>query len=110
MLRERSRQLRCRHAVLCHGATADVRHALALPSRRCCVAHSPLTAAGERVAGFLTYATSALTVALLLIWATPPEWGTSNIFVYVGICSLMGSLSVVSCKVGALSLKLLHLL
>ena len=50
-------------------------------------------------AGFLTYAATALAVVVLLIWGAPPEWGTTNIFVYVGICSLMGSLSVVSCKV-----------
>jgi Magnesium transporter NIPA len=47
----------------------------------------------------LTYAATALAVVLLLIWGTPPEWGTNNVFVYLGICSLMGSLSVVSCKV-----------
>jgi Magnesium transporter NIPA len=50
-------------------------------------------------AGFLTYAASALAVVVMLIWGAPPEWGTTNVFVYLGICSLMGSLSVVSCKV-----------
>jgi Magnesium transporter NIPA len=50
-------------------------------------------------AGFLTYAASALAVVVVLIWGAPPEWGTTNVFVYLGICSLMGSLSVVSCKV-----------
>lgn len=60
-------------------------------------------------AGFLTYAASALAVVVVLIWGTPPEWGTTNVFVYLGICSLMGSLSVVSCKVpgiAAVSLRL----
>ena len=60
-------------------------------------------------AGFLTYAASALAVVVVLIWGAPPDWGTTNVFVYLGICSLMGSLSVVSCKVsgiGAVSVPL----
>ncbi len=49
--------------------------------------------------GFLTYVATAVVGTVLLIWVTPPELGTTNIFVYVGICSIVGSLSVVSCKV-----------
>ena len=41
-------------------------------------------------------------MVVVLIWGAPPEWGTTNVFVYLGICSLMGSLSVVSCKVSGI--------
>lgn len=54
----------------------------------------------ESASGFLTYVAAAIVATVLLIWVTPPEWGTTNIFIYVSICSLVGSLSVVSCKVG----------
>ena len=52
-----------------------------------------------RVAGFLTYVVAALTATLLLVFAVAPVHGTSNVFVYIAICSIVGSLSVVSCKV-----------
>jgi hypothetical protein len=35
-----------------------------------------------------------------MYWIAPRQ-GTTNIFVYLGICSTAGSLSVISCKVGA---------
>ena len=50
-------------------------------------------------AGFLLYVVLAIGVALVLIIHTAPRHGTSNVLVYVAICSLVGSLSVMSCKV-----------
>ena len=50
-------------------------------------------------AGFLLYAVGALTLALFLIFVAAPSHGTTNIFVYVGICSLAGSITVMSVKV-----------
>lgn len=50
--------------------------------------------------GFLLYSITALGIILYLVWGVTPEVATSNIFVYIGICSLAGSLSVMSCKVG----------
>lgn len=50
-------------------------------------------------AAFITYAILALVVIIILIWFVSPAQGTTNIFVYIGICSLAGSLSVMSCKV-----------
>ncbi len=50
-------------------------------------------------AGFLLYVTAAITATVLLIFVVAPVHGTSNICVYVAICSVVGSLSVVSCKV-----------
>ena len=56
--------------------------------------------------GFVTYA--ALTVGLAAYLATRvyPTHGTNNILVPIGICSLIGSLSVMSCKALGTALKL----
>ena len=54
-------------------------------------------------AGFLLYVVLAIGVALVLIIHTAPRHGTSNVLVYVAICSLVGSLSVMSCKVRLLA-------
>ena len=56
--------------------------------------------------GFLCYAVVALTATWALIWRVPPEIQSGNILVYVAICSIVGSLSVVSCKALGIALKL----
>lgn len=56
--------------------------------------------------GFLLYVVLAIGVALVLIIHTAPRHGTSNVLVYVAICSLVGSLSVMSCKALGIALKL----
>lgn len=56
--------------------------------------------------GFLLYAAVALGATSSLIWRVAPEIQTSNILVYVGICSIVGSLSVVSCKALGTAIKL----
>lgn len=43
--------------------------------------------------GFLLYVAAALASTLYLIFRVPPEVQTSNILVYVAICSIVGSLS-----------------
>lgn len=48
---------------------------------------------------FLLYTAAAVSVMLYLIYWAAPRHGTSNIFIYLGICSTAGSLSVISCKV-----------
>ena len=55
---------------------------------------------------FVAYVIFALLiVAVLIIWGSP-RYGESQILVYVCICSLMGSLSVVSCKALGIAIKL----
>ncbi len=49
-------------------------------------------------AAFLGYTVFAVSVIVFLIFYVAPQHGTSSIFVYIGICSLAGSLSVMSCK------------
>lgn len=55
---------------------------------------------------FLGYAAFAVLVIVFLILYVAPQHGTTNIFVYISICSLAGSLSVMSCKALGIALKL----
>jgi len=55
---------------------------------------------------FLLYVAVAVGTTLVLIWVVPSERATTNIFIYVAICSIVGSLSVVSCKALGIALKL----
>lgn len=55
---------------------------------------------------FLLYVLAALGSTLYLILAVSPEVQASNILVYVAICSIVGSLSVMSCKALGIALKL----
>ncbi|KAF7840171.1 putative magnesium transporter NIPA6 [Senna tora] len=55
---------------------------------------------------FLLYTASAVAVALLLILYCAPLYGQTNIFIYIGICSLMGSLTVMSVKAIGTAIKL----
>ena len=43
---------------------------------------------------FLLYAASVIAIVLVLIFHFAPTWGHTHVMVFVGICSLMGSLSV----------------
>ncbi|KAG1052902.1 hypothetical protein G6F46_001856 [Rhizopus delemar] len=45
--------------------------------------------------GFLVYAFIAVAVSLFLVFYCAPRWGKSNMLVYICVCSLIGSLSVV---------------
>lgn len=55
---------------------------------------------------FLIYAFSTVATILFLIFYVAPLLGATNMLVYIGICSLVGSLSVMSCKVLGIALKL----
>ncbi|XP_061350023.1 probable magnesium transporter NIPA7 isoform X2 [Gastrolobium bilobum] len=55
---------------------------------------------------FLLYTASAMAVALFLILYCVPRYGQTNIFVYVGICSIIGSLTVMSIKAIGIAIKL----
>jgi len=45
---------------------------------------------------FLTYAIVSILGSILIIWKIAPKYGTKYMQVYIGICSLIGSLSVVT--------------
>lgn len=55
---------------------------------------------------FILYAFSVAAVVVILIVHFVPRIGHSHILVYIGICSLMGSLSVMSCKALGIAVKL----
>ncbi|GAB4836114.1 hypothetical protein Ancab_001031 [Ancistrocladus abbreviatus] len=55
---------------------------------------------------FLLYTASAIAVALVLILYCGPRYGQTNIMVYIGICSIIGSLTVMSIKAVGIAIKL----
>ncbi|KAJ4716734.1 Protein of unknown function (DUF803) [Melia azedarach] len=55
---------------------------------------------------FLIYVAATLSVVLALVLHFEPHYGQTNILVYLGICSLMGSLTVVSIKAIGIAIKL----
>ncbi|KAE8669949.1 putative magnesium transporter NIPA4 [Hibiscus syriacus] len=55
---------------------------------------------------FLVYVAASLSAVLALVLHFEPRYGQTNILVYLGICSLMGSLTVVSIKAIGIAIKL----
>ncbi|KAI8332302.1 magnesium transporter NIPA-domain-containing protein [Chlamydoabsidia padenii] len=45
--------------------------------------------------GFMTYSVFAVGLSLFLVFYCGPRWGSKNMLVYITVCSLIGSLSVV---------------
>eukprot|EP01023_Acetabularia_acetabulum_P027016 TRINITY_DN2555_c0_g1_i4.p2 TRINITY_DN2555_c0_g1~~TRINITY_DN2555_c0_g1_i4.p2 ORF type:complete len:361 (+),score=23.10 TRINITY_DN2555_c0_g1_i4:115-1197(+) len=56
--------------------------------------------------GFMAYTILAIISTIFLIFILAPQYGERVIFVYVAICSIMGSLSVMSCKALGIAIKL----
>lgn len=48
---------------------------------------------------FILYVVSVILVTLFIVIYVAPRYGRSNIIVYISVCSLIGSLSVLSVKV-----------
>lgn len=55
---------------------------------------------------FLIYVAATLATVLSLVLHFEPLYGQTNILIYLGICSLMGSLTVVSIKAIGIAIKL----
>ncbi|KAL8459584.1 hypothetical protein ACS0TY_036909 [Phlomoides rotata] len=55
---------------------------------------------------FLLYVTSAVAVVVLLVLYCEPRYGQTNIMVYIGVCSIIGSLTVMSIKAVGIAIKL----
>ncbi|KAL7157341.1 hypothetical protein ABFS83_02G071700 [Erythranthe nasuta] len=55
---------------------------------------------------FLFYATLVVAIVLVLIFHYVPQYGQTHILFYIGVCSLVGSLSVMSVKALGIALKL----
>ncbi|KAK8311610.1 hypothetical protein V6Z12_D02G263300 [Gossypium hirsutum] len=58
------------------------------------------------IVAFLVYVVATLSAVLALVLHFEPHYGQTNILVYLGICSLMGSLTVVSIKAIGIAIKL----
>lgn len=56
--------------------------------------------------GFLSYAALVVAIVLILIFHYVPQYGQTHILFYIGVCSLVGSLSVMSVKALGIALKL----
>ncbi|WOH14189.1 hypothetical protein DCAR_0933706 [Daucus carota subsp. sativus] len=56
--------------------------------------------------GFLFYAALVITLVFVLVFHYIPQYGQTHIMCYIGVCSLVGSLSVMSVKAIGISLKL----
>ncbi|XP_028792333.1 probable magnesium transporter NIPA4 [Neltuma alba] len=56
--------------------------------------------------GFLIYATIILIAVLILIFHFVPLYGQTHIMVYIGVCSLVGSITVMSVKALGIAIKL----
>ncbi|KAK3028458.1 hypothetical protein RJ639_040027 [Escallonia herrerae] len=55
---------------------------------------------------FLIYVAATLSIVLALVFHFEPRYGQTNVLIYLGICSLMGSLTVVSIKAIGIAIKL----
>lgn len=55
---------------------------------------------------FLLYTASAIAVTLVLILYCAPRYGQTNIMIYIGICSIIGSLTVMSIKAIGIAIEL----
>ncbi|MCO5571513.1 hypothetical protein L7F22_025255 [Adiantum nelumboides] len=103
MLKERLHVLGVLGCVLCVvGSTSIVLHA---PAERQIESISDVWTLATEPA-FLLYSFSAVAIVLVLIYYFAPSCGSSHVMVYIGICSLMGSLSVMSVKALGIALKL----
>ncbi|KAL6970973.1 hypothetical protein U1Q18_030652 [Sarracenia purpurea var. burkii] len=56
--------------------------------------------------GFLVYSAVVLVLVVILIFLYVPRYGPTHLIVYIGICSLTGSLTVMSVKAVGIALKL----
>ncbi|CAO3698094.1 unnamed protein product [Rhizopus stolonifer] len=45
--------------------------------------------------GFIVYTSLAVCISIILVFYCGPRWGKKNMLVYIGVCSLIGSISVV---------------
>lgn len=78
------------------------------------VLHSPKEGAVESMEvlgamliepAFIVYVVFVVTLASILVVIYVPKYGTSNVVIYVAICSVIGSLSVMGCKGLGLALR-----
>ncbi|THU62843.1 hypothetical protein C4D60_Mb01t09420 [Musa balbisiana] len=103
ILKERLQRMGVLGCVLCMvGSTVIVLHA---PEERTPSSVEQIWDLATQPA-FLLYAASAVAVSLVLMLHCSPRFGQTNIMVYLGICSAIGSLTVMSIKAVGIAIKL----
>nr|XP_024361620.1 probable magnesium transporter NIPA3 isoform X2 [Physcomitrium patens] len=103
VLKERLHLLGIVGCVLCIvGSTTIVLHA---PQERAIESVKDVWVLATEPA-FLMYALFVVALVLILIFHYVPQFGNSHVLVYITICSLMGSLSVMSVKALGIAVKL----
>ncbi|CAD5182891.1 probable magnesium transporter NIPA6 [Musa acuminata AAA Group] len=103
ILKERLQRMGVLGCVLCMvGSTVIVLHA---PEERTPSSVEQIWDLATQPA-FLLYAASAVAVSLVLMLHCSPRFGQTNIMVYLGICSVIGSLTVMSIKAVGIAIKL----
>jgi len=55
---------------------------------------------------FMCYAAVVIAIAAILVYRFVPLYGQTHVMVYIGVCSLVGSISVMSVKALGIALKL----
>ncbi|KAJ9675266.1 hypothetical protein PVL29_024285 [Vitis rotundifolia] len=103
LLKEKLRKMGIQGCVLCIvGSTLIVLHA---PSEHSLSSVEEIWELATQPA-FLLYTASAIAVVLVLVLYCEPRYGLTNIMVYIGICSIIGSLTVMSIKAIGIAIKL----
>ncbi|MQM02668.1 hypothetical protein Taro_035443 [Colocasia esculenta] len=103
VLKEKLRWMGALGCVLCIvGSTVIVLHA---PEERTPSSVEEIWSLATQPA-FLLYTASAIAVSLVLMLHCSPRYGQTNIMVYLGICSIIGSLTVMSIKAIGIAIKL----
>lgn len=103
ILKERLQKMGVLGCVLCIvGSTVIVLHA---PQERSPSSVKQIWELATQPA-FLLYAAATVAVTLVLMLHCSPRYGNTNIMVYLGICSLIGSLTVMSIKAIGIAIKL----
>ncbi|XP_034676132.1 probable magnesium transporter NIPA6 isoform X4 [Vitis riparia] len=103
LLKEKLRKMGIYGCVLCIvGSTLIVLHA---PSEHSLSSVEEIWELATQPA-FLLYTASAIAVVLVLVLYCEPRYGQTNIMVYIGICSIIGSLTVMSIKAIGIAIKL----
>ncbi|KAJ0972051.1 hypothetical protein J5N97_020010 [Dioscorea zingiberensis] len=103
ILREKLQKMGMLGCVLCIvGSTVIVLHA---PEERTPSSVDEIWSLATQPA-FLFYSASAVAVSLVLMLHTAPRYGQANIMIYLSICSIIGSLTVMSIKAVGIAIKL----
>ncbi|KAJ3228037.1 hypothetical protein HK099_007318 [Clydaea vesicula] len=87
------------------GVQGSIGCALCIIGSLIIILHSPEEKHIDTVDEILAYAVQPATVSLYLIYVAGPKYGKENMLIYITICSLVGSISVMAVKGFGIALK-----